>query len=93
MDKTTFDNLLNTRDITWNNVVTITVRNPHYKWWYFGINEFVKFSGALDYFDDDDKVILCSEKFDNRFQFTEKWGSAFYSFNFNEIVNIKKEII
>ena len=90
MTKETFTKALNDKNIWWNNIVKLTVHNPKYKWWYFGICEFINIEGALNYCDGDNIVELCSGKFDKRLCYVELWDAAFYSFNFSEIVDIEK---
>lgn len=64
MEQATFNNLLDSKDISWNDKVTLTVLNPNYKHkWYDPFNWFGKpkmftFTGYLNYFEGDDNVQL-----------------------------------
>lgn len=90
MTQETFIKTLEAYDIKWNDVVEITVFNPKYKWWHFGINKLITITGAIDFTDYDSFIRICSEEFnDNLFKVI--WDdAAFYAFDFNEIVSIKK---
>ena len=64
MKQSPFNNLLDSKDIGWNDKVTLTVLNPNYKHkWYDPFNLFGKpktftFTGYLNYCKDDDNVQL-----------------------------------
>ena len=90
MTKELFDNILIEFDITWNDIVAITVRNPEYKWWYFGRKKYITITGALDYMDDYKTVGLCSNNFDTSLFKIEFDDSAWYTLEFDDIVSIRK---
>lgn len=64
MEQTTFNKLLDSKDIGWNDKVTLIVLNPNYKRkWYDPFNWFGKpktltFTGYLNYCEGDDDVQL-----------------------------------
>ena len=91
MTKTLFNEILDTFDITWNDIVEITVPNPKYKWWYFGRNKYISITGALDYTDNDDEVVLCSKNFDTPLFKVVFDDVAWYRFEFDDIIAIRKD--
>jgi hypothetical protein len=90
MTKELFDNILDKFDIIWNDIVAITVRNPEYKWWHFGYKKYITITGALDYTDDDDEVALCSKNFDTPLFKVVFDDVAWYRFEFDDIIAIRK---
>jgi hypothetical protein len=90
MTKELFDNILDKFDIIWNDIVAITVRNPEYKWWHFGYKKYITITGALDYMDDYKSVGLCSYNVDTPLFKIELDDSAWYAFEFDDIVSIRK---
>jgi hypothetical protein len=92
MEQATFNNLLDSKDIGWNDKVTLTILNPNYKRkWYDPFNWFGKpktftFTGYLNYFEGDDNVHLnIPVKFNDEIQ-----GPAeFYMvFEFKDIIGL-----
>ena len=93
MEQKTFDNILDSKDISWNDKVTLTVLNPNYKHkWYDPFNWFGKpktftFTGYLNYFEGDDNVQLNIPT--NFGEVLDNGTSNFYMvFEFKDIIGI-----
>lgn len=89
MTQKDFETLLRTKDILWNDIVSLTVYNPHYKgenkWWQFRRDKTPKtidIQGALGYHYGDENVNLCVEK--------GRMETQNIYFTFNEIMDINR---
>ena len=83
MTKEIFDNILEQEDITWNDIVKITVLNQNYKWYKFWTKKVKTFIGPLNYFDSDQYV----EILDTRY---ETYYHKYINFDFKEVIDIKR---
>lgn len=85
MTREIFETLLNTKDILWNDMVVLTVINPHYKKSFFNkTNKFIYIEGALGYHLNDEHITLCT------YVEGKPLETQFLHFAFNEIVDINK---
>ena len=84
MKKESFEKLLIDKDITWNDIVTITIMNPFKKKWDFWEPSYISFDGALGYKLGDDMVNICVNDPKNTFDCIDLY------FDFEQIIGIKK---
>ena len=84
MTRQIFEKILDENDITWNDIVTLTVINPKYVKGIFNWSrqpKTISFNGALGYHRDDEyvsiMVVINNECTDLKF-------------SFNEVINIRK---
>ena len=84
MTRQIFNEVLESNDIAWNDLVRITIINPYAKWWKIFTPQTLVFDGALDYTLNSYHVGLCVK--DDR----EKFGSKWLHFEFDQIIGIKK---
>ena len=86
MTKKIFEEIINEHNITWNDMVTITVVNPKYVKTIFNWSrqpKVLRFYGALGYCKNDSNVSLMTQD--------ENTGKCYnLYFSFNEIIGIKK---
>jgi hypothetical protein len=87
MTKKQFIDMLEDKDIIWNNMVNLIVLNPHYverRWFEFWIPKTIKFYGALGFHLQDNYVDLMVKDETTGFEM------RFVRFDFEEIVDIEK---
>lgn len=86
MTKNIFENVLEENDITWNDMVTLTIVNPKYVKSIFNWSrqpKIIRFYGALGYHKNDNKVSLMT--------YDENQGRCYEMyFSFDEVIGIKK---
>lgn len=91
MTKEIFDKIIDENDITWNDIVEITIINPHYRWWKFNPKT-ISFTGALDYTVDDTLVTICTDdSLELGIDGFDRYLSSHTWFEFSEILSIKKK--
>jgi hypothetical protein len=87
MTQKIFETILNENNITWNDLVTITVVNPKYVKGIFNWSrqpKVIRFYGALGYCKNDSNVSIMTQD--------ETTGECYeLYFSFDEIIGIKKE--
>lgn len=86
MTKQIFENIIESNNITWNDLVTISVVNPKYVKRLFNWSrqpKVIRFYGALGYCKNDNNVSLMT--------YDENTGNCYeLHFSFYEIIGIKK---
>lgn len=86
MTQKIFENIIEENDITWNDLVTLTVVNPKYVKHIFNWSrqpKVIRFYGALGYCKNDSNVSLMTQD-----ENTRKCYELYFSFD--EIIGIKK---
>lgn len=84
MTQQTFDGILESNNIHWNNLVRITIINPYRRIWQFSKPQVLVFDGALDYTLGSNNVGLYVT--DDR----EFFDAKRLCFEFEQILGIKK---
>ena len=89
MTKETFEQLLEDKDITWNDIVIIHVLNPNFRWSLFKkYPKTISFKGALGYTEKQNYVELVTESENpNKLSL---FRSDFLTFDFSQIVGIER---
>lgn len=84
MTQQIFEKILDENDITWNDIVTLTVINPKYVKGIFNWSrqpKTISFNGALDYCNNDEYVSIMVSINDESTELT---------FSFDEVISIRK---
>lgn len=84
MTQQIFEKILEENNITWNNIVTLTVINPHYVKGIFNWSrqpKTISFNGALGYHKNDEYISL---------MVTINDECTDLKFSFNEVISIRK---